>query len=283
MPEQTEFTPLSINGLADFHCHCDYSVDAKGTIDDYCTAALRKGLAELCFTTHYDANPRSHDDANFISVKGKKVPVGIEPLKSYVEDVQLAQDKFYPLGLSVLTGLEFGWYRGCEEEVTKLQDIFDFDYLLVGIHELDDICFCCVDDYEKCFGRFSLEKMAEAYFKEMIAAANTELFDTIAHLDYYKKYGEKFYGPTVHRVHEPYTRELFRALIDSNTAIEINTAARRRGFDSYYPQTAIVNLAKRTGVEVSHLGSDAHLPEQVGFDFDAASSLIPAAIGGCDD
>lgn len=283
MPEQNDLAPLSIDGLADYHCHCDYSVDAKGGIEEYCDAALKKGLAELCFTTHYDSNPRSVDDANFISVKGKRVPVGIEPLKSYVEEVNLARDKYYPLGLSVLTGLEFGWYAGCEEQVQKLKETFDFDYMLVGVHELDDICFCCANSYEKCFQRYSLDRMVTAYFAEVVRAARTRLFDTVAHLEYYKKYGEKYYGPSLDRAHASYLSDVFKALIESDTALEINTAARRRGFDSYYPQLEIINLAKKAGVDVIHLGSDAHVPEHVGFDFDAAASLIPAAIGGCDD
>jgi histidinol-phosphatase (PHP family) len=283
LAENREITRLETDGLSDYHCHCDYSIDAKGSIDEYCDAALKRGLAELCFTTHYDANPRADDGANLISVKGKQYPVGPEPLKFYAEEVEAARDEYYPLGLSVRLGLEYSWYRGCEGEVTKLKELFPFDYVLVGIHELGDICHCCEDTFEKCFARYSLEQMVELYYAEASAAARSGLFNTIAHLDYYKKYGQRFYGPKVHLAHRPYLDELFRALIESETALEINTAARRKGFDSYYPQVEIVNLARKAGVDVIHLGSDAHLPEQVGFDFDAAAVLVPDTNRGCED
>jgi histidinol-phosphatase (PHP family) len=283
LPEPTAFSPLEIDGLADHHCHCDYSIDAKGSIDDYCRAALQRGLAEICFTTHYDANPRADDGAAFIRVKGEKKPVGLEPLKYYAEDVEAAREKFYPLGLSVQLGLEYSWYQGCEPEVIRLKEAFPFEYLLVGIHELGDICHCCEETFERCFERYSLEQMVERYFQDATAAAKSGLFNTVAHLDYYKKYGERFFGAQVHRAHAPYLDGLFRALSENNTTLEINTAARRKGFDSYYPQVEIINLARRAGVDVIHLGSDAHLPEQVGFDFDAAAALVPSPTSGCGD
>jgi histidinol phosphatase-like PHP family hydrolase len=45
----------------------------------------------------------------------------------------------------------------------------------------------------------------------------------------------------------------------------------------------IINAARRAGVDVIHLGSDAHAPEQVGADFEEASMLVPQIAGGCDD
>ncbi len=279
-----QLEPLEVSGLADYHCHCDYSVDAAGSIGEYCEAALQRNLAELCFTTHYDANPRSADaSANFISVKGEKLPARTENLAEYVKDVENAHARYYPMGLYVRLGLEFGWYPGCEEEVRKLRKLYDFEYMLCGIHELGSVCFCCSHSYESCFERYTVEAMASEYFSEAKRAAQTGLFDTLAHLDYYKKYGEKFYGKSVSDAHRPHLNELFAALKESGTALEINTAAARKGFSSYYPQVGIINAARRAGVDVIHLGSDAHAPEHVGYDFDAAEAQLPQIAGGCDD
>jgi histidinol-phosphatase (PHP family) len=77
--------------------------------------------------------------------------------------------------------------------------------------------------------------------------------------------------------------DVFAALKHSDTELEINTAAIRTGLKEYYPRTEIINLARREGVAVRRLGSDAHRPEQIGFDFEAASALAPAFIAGCDD
>ncbi len=275
--------PLHIDGLSDFHVHCDYSIDASGTIEEYCEAALERELAEICFTTHFDSNPKSDGFANYIRIKGEKKPASPENLAPYVNDVQAAQEKYYPLGLSVKLGLEFGWYHGCEEKVQRIKEWYDLDYLMVGVHEIKDICFCAASTFEQCFSKLRMEEAVEDYYRQVCEAARSGLFATIAHLDYYRKYGEQFYGAEIHRAHLPYMEEVFAALKESGTALEINTAARRKGLDSYFPSMELINSAKRAGVEILYLGSDAHAPEQVGYDFETAAHLIPQQIGGCDD
>jgi histidinol-phosphatase (PHP family) len=275
--------PLPIDGLSDFHVHCDYSVDATGTIEDYCEAALKRELAEICFTTHFDSNPNSDGFANFIRIKGEKNPATPENLAPYVNDVLAAQDKYYPLGLSVKLGLEFGWYSGCEEKVARLKEWYDFEHLLVGVHEIRNLCFCAASTYETCFAQLTMEQAVEEYYRQVIDAARSGLFAAVAHLDYYRKYGEQVYGKAIHQQYTSYMNEVFSALRESGTAIEVNTAARRKGLDSFFPSMELINGAKRAGVDVLFLGSDAHAPEQVGYDFEVAAHLVPHAIGGCDD
>lgn len=286
MSERRHLEPIPIQGLADYHVHCDYSIDAEGSIDEYCEAALQRNLAEICFTTHYDSNPSSASGpvhVNSIRLNGEVMPITPDLLEHYVADVHRAHERYYPMGLSVKLGLEFGWFDGGEESLTRLKDRFDFDYVLCGIHELDDLCFCCEREYERCFARYSPEEMAERYFRDAVTAIRTGLFDAIAHLDYYKKYGERVYGAIIHDVHKPFLGEVFGALVATDTVMEINTSALRKGFPDYFPSAAIVNEARRAGVNVTKLGSDAHKPVDVGFDFEAASALAPPFIIGCDD
>ncbi len=275
--------PLPMEGVVDFHCHCDYSVDATGTVDQFCEAALQRNLAEICFCTHFDANPNTQGNVEYIRVKGKNLPATVENLAPYVDDVRTAAERFYPRGLSVKLGVEVGWYRGCEEAVAEMNKRYNFDYLLCGVHELDDICFCCRHSYEKCFSRFSAEQLAEKYFTEVIAAAKTGLFDTIAHLAYYLRSGLDYYGDKIRDAHKPFLSDTFSALIESGTGLEVNTSAIRHGLKSYYPPIEIINAARKAGVEVYYLGSDAHAPEQVGFDFEAAVALVPDTLRGCEE
>jgi histidinol-phosphatase (PHP family) len=282
LPESNKIEPLGIHGLADYHCHCDYSSDARGTVDEYCEAALQRGLVEICFTTHYDANPNSEGKEEYILVAGKKAPVIPDSLEPYVNDVRKAHEKYYPMGLMVKAGVEFGWYPGCESEVGTIQNRFEFDYLLCGIHELENLCFCCRDTFKRCFDRYSVETMVDRYVTEVKAAANSGLFNTIAHLDYVRKYGLEYYGDSLDAVLRERLPETFPSLTVTGIALEVNTAGLRKGLDSYFPRMDILNAARRAGVEITYLGSDAHRPEQVGFDFDAAAALVPQAIGSCE-
>lgn len=283
MSDTDKLRPLQVAGVRDYHCHPDYSIDAEGTVDAFCEAALERNLAEICFTTHYDANPRISGGVEYICVKGDKRPVTPESLRAYVDDVHRVAAEYYPRGLSVKLGVEIGWFPGCEELVEKLRDEFDFDHVLCGIHELDDICFCCQRSYQSCFGRYSAEQAVEKYFEQVWSAARSGLFDAMAHLNYYLRSGLDFYGDGIKTAHRPYLEETFRLLVAGETALEVNTSGIRHGLGDYYPLVEVVNAARKFGVDVSYLGSDAHRPEQIGFDFEAALSLVPDTIRGCEE
>jgi histidinol-phosphatase (PHP family) len=286
LSDSTEFNDIAalpMAGVSDYHCHCDFSVDAVGSVDDYCRAALKRGLAEICFTTHYDTNYVIDYSDNYIRINGEKKQANPENLAAYVDAVRAAHERFYPLGLSVKLGLEFGWHDTAEEAAALIKERHPFDYFLCGIHQLGDKCLWGHGDEKGAFDIYSMEQFLERYFRQVIKAARTGLFDTIAHLDYYKRKAHQYYGSEVATAHRAHLDELFAALLETDTGIEINTAALRHGQSSYYPRMEIVNAAKKAGVEVRHLGSDAHRPEEVGFDFEAATALVPSAITGCDD
>lgn len=282
MPDVYRLQPLETAGLADCHVHCDYSVDAQGTIEEYCHAAVQRNLAEICFTTHFDTNPSPGDRVDEIVIGGRRLPATVGNLKPYVDDVRRAADEFLPRGLRVKLGVEIGWYEGCERTAERLINTYPFDYVLCGIHELDGSCFCSRGTATDCFRRYSLPRLAERYFRLVRAAAQFQRFDAIAHLGYYLRYGRSFYGPEIETIHEPYMENILPALRASSTGLEINTSAVRHGHTDYYPPASIRAAAARAGVAVSHLGSDAHRPEQIGLDFEVAAALLPQAVSGRD-
>jgi histidinol-phosphatase (PHP family) len=276
--------PLHLPGLADYHCHCDYSVDATGSIDDYCRAAIKKGLVEICFTTHYDSNPDSEGEPECILVRGEKKAVTPDNLAPYVDDVIRAADVYHSHGLSVKLGLEFGWYSNCEEKAVRLKERFGFQYFLCGIHELDNLCFSCHKSFESCVDRYSAEKLVDKHARDLVAATRSGLFDAIAHLDYIRKYGDAYYGPKLRELFRDRAASLiFAALKETDTVLEINTSGMRRENKSYYPSIDLINAARRAGVDVRYLGSDAHAPEQVAFEFDVVAGLASMTTAGCEE
>ncbi|MEW6014211.1 MAG: histidinol-phosphatase [Candidatus Zixiibacteriota bacterium] len=276
---------MSFSGmaLADYHIHPDYSIDATGTIEEYCATALEKNLVEICFTTHYDSNPRGPEGERVMRVDGKSLPLSIETVQRYYDDVRAAQEKYFPLGLEVKCGIEVGYWEGCEEPIASLFRKFPFDYRLVAIHDIDDICVCCKSRYEACFSRFSVEEMADKYFALVKKAAKSALFDCLAHLDVYKKYGIGFYGNEVLAVHRGRVEPVLETMAEYNLGIEINTAALRRGHSEYYPSMEIVNLARQAGVRIAAIGSDAHKPEELAFDFEVAAGVAYELFPYCDE
>ena len=61
--------------LFDCHVHPDFSLDASGTIEEYCEKALQIGLKGICFTSHFDIDPERKEIDAFMRVKGKITPL----------------------------------------------------------------------------------------------------------------------------------------------------------------------------------------------------------------
>jgi histidinol-phosphatase (PHP family) len=269
--------------MADYHIHPDFSIDAVGSVDEYCQAALDKGLAEICFTTHYDSNPSGAELERVMRIEGKIVPLSFDAVGKYVDTVRCAQDIYFPKGLAVSCGIEVGYYPGCEKHIENLFGKFAFDYKLAAVHEIDDICLCCQHRFESCLSRYSVDEMADKYFLQVENAVRSRLFDAIAHLDVYKKYGLRYYGDTVLTIHRGRIDPVFSAMVQTGIGIELNTSALRKGHREYYPSMEIINLARQAGVHISAIGSDAHRPDEVGFDFEGAAAVAYELFPYCDE
>mgnify|MGYP001224242606 CR=1 FL=1 len=269
--------------LADYHIHPDFSIDAVGSVDDHCQAALKKGLAEICFTTHYDSNPNGPAEERMMVVDGVRAPLTFDAVAKYVETVQKANDLYYPIGLEVRCGIEVGYYAGCEKLIGELFSRFEFHYKLAAIHDIEDICVCCHTRFEKCFSRFRVDEMADRYFATMEKAVQSGLFDAVAHIDVYKKYGLQFYGDAILHIHQGRIEPVFEAMVENDVGIEINTSALRKGHAEYYPSMEIINLARKIGVRIAAIGSDAHSPEDVAFDFENAAAIAYELFPYCDE
>lgn len=259
--------------VADYHVHPDYSIDAKGSIDDFCRAAIQVGLREICFTTHYDADPARSGHEGFMVIDGRREPLSDDCVGHYLDDVKRAYAEYGPGGLMVRGGLEFGYYPGCEEHIADVQETFPLHYRLGAVHSIDDHCLCCRDEAPKLFAQYSLERLANRYFELLDRAAASGLFDCLAHIDIYRRYGLAHYGDKIKTIHRRRIDKLFATMKKHDVGYEVNTSAIRHGLHEYYPSMEIINAARSQGVRLVALGSDAHRPDQIALDFDTATAV----------
>ncbi|UCD93457.1 MAG: histidinol-phosphatase [Candidatus Zixiibacteriota bacterium] len=257
--------------LADYHVHPDFSFDATGSVDDYCRTAVEKRLAEICFTTHFDTNPVLPESSRSITVAGKAIHHSIENLQPYVDAVEKAREEFYPL--MVKCGIEVGYYPGCEKETSELFQKYRFDYRLGAVHEVDDFDLCREEYFLAMHSKVSLETLVDRYFALVGKAVESGLFDAIAHLDLYKRFGVKYYGREVSIIHREKLAPVFEAMVEHNIGMELNTSGLRKGAGEYYPSMDIVNMGRKAGVGITTIGSDAHRPEHLAYDFDTAALI----------
>ena len=249
---------------ADYHVHPDYSKDATGSIDEYCQRALELGLREICFTTHYDCDPDRRDIDPFIRIDGQIVPLSEEAVKTYTQDVRRADGRFRPRGLSVKAGLEVDYAPQLEPVLRKDLARFDLDYTMGAVHCLDHVAISASNEAAAYFEANTLETMVSQYYQVLRQAVESGLFDAMAHLDIYKKYGLGFYGEEILTAHRGLVEPILKLMAERGVGMEINTGVLRRGHKQSSPGLEIVHLALSTGVKITAFGSDAHKVEQLG-------------------
>jgi len=259
--------------MVDFHAHCEYSIDARGTIDQYAASALRSGLSHICFTTHCDLDPARLERDGKINLKGTIVDVTGDWLESYMEEVAAAAAAYEARGLKVLCGLEIGYAPGIESLIEKLIKAHRFDYILGGIHVLDGIDIVSPRESDRYFGARTPAEVCEEYFACLAGAVVSGLFDAIAHIDIYKRCGLELLGDGLNRAHIGLIEPVLVEMARRGLCLEVNSGGLRRGLEYPYPSPDILHAAREAGVRSLTVGSDCHRPEDVGQGLDRCLAL----------
>lgn len=236
--------------LADYHMHTELT-DGVGRPRDYAAVALRRGLAEIGCSDHAPL------------LRGKSEwAMKRQDLDTYAVWVREAQEEFPQL--SIRLGLEVDYVPDREDWIRELARLQPWDFFLGSVHYIGD---WPVDRSAKDWEDCDVDERWSAYFELWTQAARSRLFDSLAHPDLPKKFG--------FRPRTDFTEIFQRALEtvkESGCAIEVSTAGLRKPCRELYPSREFLEIAFRLGVPIT-LGSDAHLPQETGQDFDKAVAL----------
>jgi histidinol-phosphatase (PHP family) len=259
--------------MMDYHVHPNYSIDADGNIEEFCRAALNAGLKEIAFTTHLDTD-RVADDC-YVNVKGKRVDVSSSVwFEDYESVIRSAGDQFEEWGLQILLGVEVDCFPSVENSLPERFFATDFDIILGSVHLIDHIAISAGDRAEEVFRKYAIEELGEKYFSVMLDSIDLGIFDILAHIDLYRRYGESFYGDAIHELWKPYLNELANKMKHQGVGFEINTSSLSRGMTQPMPEERIIHALKVGGIETVTIGSDAHSPNDVGKGIEEALDII---------
>jgi len=110
-----------------------------------------------------------------------------------------------------------------------------------------------------------------AYFERLTLAAESGLFEIIAHADLCKKFC--FYPK---QDCTPLFSRFLKTAKQKGVAMELNTAGLRKDCREIYPSPQIVQMAAKEGVPIT-FASDAHAIGEVGMNFAEAVALARSA------
>jgi len=247
----------------DSHLHTDLSPDSDVPIDVYGAAAAERRIAELAITDHVDFDPRA-------------------PAYSYAtfeareRSVRQAADRWAGYGVTIHFGCELTYERRYEDEVRAHLAAHRYDYTIGSVHVGDDSPYHPGRVRSFVAGRSTAEALAP-YFDEVVAAARSGLFDTIGHLDYVKRYLSPLIAPAAFAAAPELYEPLLLALVESGTALEVNTSGLRQAPRETYPAPWVVARYRELGGRAVTAGSDAHRPDWFTFGLEEGYRVVAAA------
>ena len=247
--------------IVDYHMHLrnprEEIAHETWAVDPFVEQARAAGLDEIGFTEHvyYFRQTRSLWTVPYQTERC------IYDLDAYVDAVLQARER----GLPVKLGLEVDYVPGREDETRALLAPYPWDYLLGSVHFIDGYG---VDGEPRLVDEVGVEEAWRRYFESLARAARSGLFDSLSHPDLVKIFGERVDGFDYSAVAD--------AIAESGVAVEVSTAGLRKPVGELYPHPDFLAACRERGVPVT-TGSDAHVPELVGRDFDLARELLRGA------
>lgn len=245
----------------DFHLHTSFSSDSETPMRDMIDRGIFLGLSAMCFTEHMDMDfPRPPQDPMDFEVDTDSY------YKCLCELRHEYRDK-----LQVLFGVELGFQPHLKERCEAYANRHPFDFIIGSSHIVGGIDPFFPSFYE---GR-SEDASYRAYFEsELDNIRHFDCFDVYGHLDYVVRYGpnkNQFYS---YQKFSDILDEILRALIERGKGIEVNTGGLKYGLGHPNPTEDIIRRYHELGGEIITVGSDAHVPEYVAYQFKNAASVL---------
>ncbi len=228
----------------DGHLHTTLSPDSDVPIDDYAAQAVERRIAEIAITDHVDFVPGTPAYAFTTFEQRERI-------------VRDAADRWAPHGITIRFGVEITYDRPHEADIREHLARHAYDFVIGSVHVYATSPFHAGRVAAWTTGR-PLAEVVAPYFDEVLAAIRSGLFDTIGHLDFVKRYLVPHVTPAQLAAAPELYEPLLEALVETGTAMEVNTSGLRQSPGETYPAAPIVARFRELGGTRVSAGSDAH-------------------------
>ena len=230
--------------LRDPEEHIDFTVEA---IERFVEVAAARGVDEIGFTEHVYYFAQTWDVWT--------LPYQFDRCVFDIEDYVGAIVEAKRQGMPVKLGMEVDYVGPRQDQLAAALDPYPFDYLLGSVHWVDGEA---IDQEPGIWARAGVDEVWWRYFAAQSELAASGHVDVLSHPDLvkiFRRWPEAIEYPSF-----------------SGVALEISTAGLHKPVGELYPDPAM--LADRPPIT---LASDAHVPANVGRDYDQALALARAA------
>jgi len=241
-------TTVPVPLLFESHAHTPLCKHAVGSPEEYADAAAARGLRGIVFTCHSPL-PNNH------SLQFRMAP---EQFDDYVALIAAARENRKGL-VDIRLGLESDYFPGIRPWLERLHARVPLHHVLGSVHMQ-------MAQYRELFYTGDPFAYQRTYFEHLAEAAETGLFDTLAHPDLVKNEAPDAWD--LPRIQPTIERALDR-IAKTGVAMELNTSGLNKALPEMNPGEAMLRMMQARGIPVV-VGADAHRPERVGDRFDEA-------------
>lgn len=222
---------------------------------EYAAAALVAGLKGIIITCHCPL-PDGHSD--WVRMR----PTEYNHYHQLIADAR----EQYAGRLDVRAGLESDYYPGVEGWLEELHARLPLHHVLGSVHPQ-------LPEYQDSYYNGDNFAYQRIYFEHLAMAAETGLFDTIAHPDLIKNMvADEWRWALI----EPHVQRALDRIAATGVAMELNTSGRQKVIPEMNPNPAMLGLMHERGIPVV-IGADAHVPTRVGEGYGDALRLLREA------
>ena len=237
LPQSILSKPL----LYESHCHTPLCNHAQGNPPEYAEAAVAAGLKGIIFTCHC---PLPNEHSAWVRMRP-------DEYESYHAMIAATREVFSD-ELDVRAGLESDYFPGVEPWLEKLHAVAPLNHVLGSVHPQ-------LPEYEDAYFNGDGFAFQQTYFDHLAQAAETGLFDTLAHPDLVKNL---FPAEWRFALIEPTIAKALDRIATTGVAMELNTSGRQKSIPEMNPSASMLKMMRERDIPVV-LGADAHVPHRV--------------------
>lgn len=244
---------------ADYHVHSAFSSDSETPMEDMIEQAISLGMTRICFTDHMDYD--------YPEIYQMTFQFDVE---AYYRKLSMLSEK-YRDDIQVLMGIELGIMPHLADRYQTLLASYPFDFVIASTHLIDGVDPYYPDFWNCCTPKEGLMRYFNATLENILRFQN---FDVYGHLDYIGRYAPDKGACFCMDDFSEIIDKILTILISSGKGIEVNTAGYKYGMNHPNPHEDILRRYFALGGNILTIGSDAHKPEHLAYDFTRVYSIL---------
>lgn len=245
--------------MFDYHIHTSHSDDSTSPMEEMILSACKKGFREIAVTDHID-----------LEYPDPEIPFTMD-IPAYckaLEDYRLK----YKDKIKIIKGIEVGIQDFVSKENSDIVRSYPFDFVIGSFHAAEGKDFYTGAYYR---GKTALQCYRDFYSYTYECLKTYKDYNVLGHLNVVARYTH--FIPPEPVAQEEYldlAEDILRLIIEDGKGIEFNTSCYRYRSGQTYPSVEMLRLYKKLKGEIITIGSDAHVPEHIGFKFKEAVDLL---------